>query len=82
MAEDDGTDDSVMAGLSNDDIAPNIYEGGFKTWECSMDLASYVNYSLGTLHLAAPKKLHVVEVCPSLTSPPAVVFMEILQISF
>ncbi|KAL8678570.1 MAG: hypothetical protein Q9186_005073 [Xanthomendoza sp. 1 TL-2023] len=42
MAEDTGLDDSSTAGLSTDDIKPNIYEGGFKTWECSVDLTNYL----------------------------------------
>ncbi|KAL8768695.1 MAG: hypothetical protein Q9209_005113 [Squamulea sp. 1 TL-2023] len=42
MAEDNALDDSSTAGLSMDDIKPNIYEGGFKTWECSVDLANYL----------------------------------------
>ena len=41
-----------------DDITPNVYEGGFKTWECSLDLAGYLatllrsqqNYDGGTRH--------------------------------
>ncbi|KAL1630516.1 hypothetical protein SLS56_004790 [Neofusicoccum ribis] len=39
MAEDDGTTANPMAGLDESDIRTNIYEGGFKTWECSIDLA-------------------------------------------
>ena len=42
MAEEDGPDESVTAGLSVDDIKPKVYEGGFKTWECSIDLAKYL----------------------------------------
>lgn len=42
MAEDSTLDDSSAAGLSTDDIKPNVYEGGFKTWECSVDLAKYL----------------------------------------
>ena len=42
MAEDTALDDSSAAGLSMDDIKPNVYEGGFKTWECSVDLARYL----------------------------------------
>ncbi|KAL8757097.1 MAG: hypothetical protein Q9199_002459 [Rusavskia elegans] len=42
MAEDTALDDSSAAGLSTDDIKPNVYEGGFKTWECSLDLAKYL----------------------------------------
>lgn len=29
----------LAAGLDSDDIRSNVYEGGFKTWECSIDLA-------------------------------------------
>ena len=42
MAEEDDLDESLTAGLSVDDIKPRIYEGGFKTWECSVDLARYL----------------------------------------
>ncbi|KAL9035092.1 MAG: hypothetical protein Q9180_005043 [Flavoplaca navasiana] len=42
MAEDTALDDSSAAGLLMDDIKPNVYEGGFKTWECSVDLARYL----------------------------------------
>ncbi|KAL8742125.1 MAG: hypothetical protein Q9184_008301 [Pyrenodesmia sp. 2 TL-2023] len=41
MAEDSSVDE-VQAGLSTEDIRPNVYEGGFKTWECSIDLANYL----------------------------------------
>lgn len=45
MAEDtpeqDGTED-LIAGLEEGDIKPNFYEGGFKTWECALDLARLV----------------------------------------
>jgi len=37
MAEDD---DATLADLEGSDIRTNVYEGGFKTWECSLDLAS------------------------------------------
>lgn len=42
MAEDPSTLEEPIAGLSSDDITPNVYEGGFKTWECSVDLAEYL----------------------------------------
>lgn len=63
MAEDTGLDHSVTASLSNDDITPNIYEGGFKTWECSLDLASCLGYYIPRLGILGPKDLHIVEVC-------------------
>ncbi len=63
MAE-DTSEQSCAVGLSTDDITPNVYEGGFKTWECSVDLAKYIltlsragNYPLDGQH-------HFVEVNP------------------
>lgn len=41
MAEDNNLDE-IQAGLAADDIKPKVYEGGFKTWECSVDLANYL----------------------------------------
>ena len=43
MAEDPNSSHFPTVGLSTDDITPNIYEGGFKTWECSVDLASFLS---------------------------------------
>lgn len=40
MAEDDPANESTLADLSSTDIRTNVYEGGFKTWECSVDLSS------------------------------------------
>ncbi len=42
MAEDSSSGREPIAGLSDDDIKPYVYEGGFKTWECSVDLANYL----------------------------------------
>ncbi|KAK3052863.1 hypothetical protein LTR09_005927 [Extremus antarcticus] len=36
----DNLDDDVVDQLDNSDLRSGIYEGGFKTWECSLDLAS------------------------------------------
>ena len=32
----------LLAGLETGDLSTGIYEGGFKTWECAVDLAGYV----------------------------------------
>ena len=41
MAEDKMNDSEPQYGLNAaGDITPRIYEGGFKTWECSIDLAN------------------------------------------
>ena len=37
MAEDEGEYSAYLSG--SDDIKENEYEGGFKTWECAIDLA-------------------------------------------
>ena len=42
MAEDGTLLGESVAGLSADDVVPNVYEGGFKTWECSVDLSHYI----------------------------------------
>lgn len=42
MAEDDGTSSTPLAGLDDSDVRTNIYEGGYKTWECSLDLARFL----------------------------------------
>ncbi len=34
------TNDNVVDQLDSSDLTTGIYEGGFKTWECSLDLAS------------------------------------------
>ena len=40
MAEDEGEYSAYLTG--SDDIKENEYEGGFKTWECAIDLANMV----------------------------------------
>lgn len=44
MAEDtaDHENAELIAGIEEGDLKPNFYEGGFKTWECSLDLAKLV----------------------------------------
>lgn len=37
MAEDDGSG-ATMEGLGNHDVKTGVYEGGFKSWESSVDL--------------------------------------------
>lgn len=55
---------AVEAELSaKDDIKPRVYEGGFKTWECAVDLASYLTERseeiVSSLRIGG---LHVIEV--------------------
>ena len=39
MAEDENVSADSLIGLDNADIKTNVYEGGYKSWECSLDLA-------------------------------------------
>ncbi|KAK2799015.1 hypothetical protein FQN50_008642 [Emmonsiellopsis sp. PD_5] len=42
MAEDDtetNENAELISGLEKGDLKPTVYEGGFKTWECAVDLA-------------------------------------------
>lgn len=64
MAEDTSFErSSSVVGLSADDIMPRIYEGGFKTWECSVDLARYLAGRADIIESVRSQQLHVIEVC-------------------
>jgi protein-histidine N-methyltransferase len=39
--EGNGNDD-LISGLDTGDLSSGLYEGGFKTWECAIDLAAFV----------------------------------------
>jgi protein-histidine N-methyltransferase len=73
MSEEDVLEPDVKpSGLDNSDIKTNVYEGGFKTWECSYDLAKLLldrgpRNDLDDMY----RVNHVIEVfCPSLHSVP------------
>ena len=67
MAEDTSFEKSSVMGLSADDIMPRIYEGGFKTWECSFDLARYLAGRADIIENLQFQQLHVIEVRVTLT---------------
>ena len=62
MAEDVNLSHDSISGLSNDDIVANIYEGGFKTWECSVDLSDYVWSTFDISDSGLPKDYSIIEV--------------------
>jgi protein-histidine N-methyltransferase len=41
MAEDEGNGED-LTGLGNDDVKTGVYEGGFKSWESSVDLVKVI----------------------------------------
>ncbi|KAL2436794.1 hypothetical protein ABEF95_014163 [Exophiala dermatitidis] len=64
----DDAAETMLAGLENGDLTSGIYEGGFKTWECALDLASLVTQYLDTnslkpdqLQSHIPHDLEVIE---------------------
>lgn len=62
MAEDGELSCNSIAGLTADDIVPNVYEGGFKTWECSVDLSDFVYAKIDLQDEASMRDLKIVEV--------------------
>lgn len=42
LQENSSASDQVVENLDKSDLRSGIYEGGFKTWECSIDLASFL----------------------------------------
>lgn len=65
MAEDSTeqeNNEELISGLEHGDIKPNFYEGGFKTWECALDLAKLV-VGESTAAGVEDGDCHVIEVC-------------------
>jgi protein-histidine N-methyltransferase len=56
--ETDQTPMIEMAG--NTDLIKGIYEGGFKTWECSIDLVEFMHTKLDDISLSNKKVLEVI----------------------
>ncbi|KAL6720742.1 hypothetical protein ACLMJK_002667 [Lecanora helva] len=74
MAEDQTLNQSIVAGLSADDILPSVYEGGFKTWECSLDLAQYLSEVYCGKKLSDEAVRHIIEVGAGTSLPTLVLF--------
>ncbi|KAL4996546.1 hypothetical protein BDV10DRAFT_172072, partial [Aspergillus recurvatus] len=67
----------LIAGLEKGDITPNFYEGGFKTWECSIDLARLVvGEGLGLENEG--ESGHVVELGSGTAVPSLALFAQLL----
>jgi protein-histidine N-methyltransferase len=63
MAEDEPDNEQLISSLEAGDIQPWFYEGGFKTWECALDLARYVlSHRKDILFNADRDEIHVLEV--------------------
>ncbi|KAF7176567.1 hypothetical protein CNMCM7691_003059 [Aspergillus felis] len=77
MAEDsaDHENEELISGLEKGDIKPNFYEGGFKTWECALDLAKLVA-SEDLSHQDADQ--HIIELGAGTAVPSLTLFAQAL----
>lgn len=65
MAEDDidsNHNEGLIAGLETGDLKPAVYEGGFKTWECALDLARLLFVEYSSLVTEGTEDIQVIEV--------------------
>ncbi|KAJ6013990.1 hypothetical protein N7540_008581 [Penicillium herquei] len=83
MAEDtaDHENEELIAGIEEGDLKPNFYEGGFKTWECSLDLAKLV---AGENTITEPlgdsqTNIHTIELGSGTAVPSLTLFAHILN---
>ncbi|RMJ26313.1 hypothetical protein PHISP_02799 [Aspergillus sp. HF37] len=79
MAEDSAGQDSneeLIAGLEEGDIKPNFYEGGFKTWECALDLARLV--ASEDVFGDSPEDRHIIELGAGTAAPSLALFAQLL----
>lgn len=66
MAEDDSDaneNNELISGLEEGDIKPSVYEGGFKTWECAIDLARLVSSEYSSFILSEAEDGKEEELC-------------------
>lgn len=79
MAEADpesNTNDALLEALQCGDLASGEYEGGFKTWECSLDLAKF---ALGLDLMSGSKGWQVIELGAGTAIPSMAIFNNILR---
>ncbi|GAD92675.1 conserved hypothetical protein [Paecilomyces variotii No. 5] len=82
MAEDDNDNDELISGLEEGDLRPNFYEGGFKTWECALDLAKMMAGEEGRELLddnSDAKDVHIIEVGAGSAMPSLSIFAQLLS---
>ncbi|KAJ5628310.1 hypothetical protein N7490_010538 [Penicillium lividum] len=83
MAEDtaDHENEELIAGLEEGDLKPNFYEGGFKTWECSLDLAKLVANESTTIESLddSQTNFHIIELGSGTAVPSLTLFAHIMK---
>jgi protein-histidine N-methyltransferase len=85
MAESSATNDNeaLIANLSSSDLSSGTYEGGFKTWECAIDLGSLLSTPHFTSFLSAEPNLpiHVIELGAGSAIPSLAVLQQALSLA-
>lgn len=79
MAEsspDENNNDDLISGLDTGDLTSGVYEGGFKTWECAVDLAAFIS---GQISFAADENWHIIELGAGSAIPCLSVLQEALS---
>ncbi|ODM19847.1 hypothetical protein SI65_04833 [Aspergillus cristatus] len=80
MAEDSEQDnEELISGLEHGDLKPNFYEGGFKTWECALDLAKRVVGDGAVTDVDGD--YHIIEVGAGTAVPSLALFARLLSAS-
>ncbi|KAI5289621.1 hypothetical protein KEM54_003552 [Ascosphaera aggregata] len=77
--------ESLITGLEKGDLKPRIYEGGFKTWECALDLAKLLARDEADRIYASPDGTTIIELLTSIdeqlgtgTGIPSLVLLQYL----
>ncbi|KAJ5552969.1 hypothetical protein N7494_002347 [Penicillium frequentans] len=83
MAEDtaDHENEELIAGLEKGDLKPNFYEGGFKTWECSLDLAKLIANETSIIESLddSQTNVHIIELGSGTAVPSLTLFAHVLS---
>lgn len=86
MVEADPTQDNdethnLLNGLDTGDLNSGIYEGGFKTWECALDLAKFVTGQNCLVDdSAGDEDLHIVELGAGSAIPSLALILRFMQL--
>lgn len=79
MAEsspDENNNDDLISGLDTGDLTSGFYEGGFKTWECAVDLAALVAQQMS---FQTDKNWHIIELGAGSAIPTLSVFSKVFS---
>ncbi|KIV89870.1 hypothetical protein PV10_07238 [Exophiala mesophila] len=68
---------NLLSGLENGDLTSGIYEGGFKTWECALDLAGLCS----RLDISIEGGLNIIELGAGSAIPSLVVLQSMLAMA-